>query len=115
MINRYLLAPLILFLFTVSCKTQPSNFIAVNQVGYHPEHQKQAFLVHADADSFVIINNEDKSIAFSGISSEPVPSDKATGDILSILDFTLLKEPGEYYIRLNNKPDIRSHSFMIAE
>lgn len=100
---------------SASCQSQPAEFIAVDQVGYHPDHQKQAFLVKADADSFEVIDADNQSVAFSGMISETKKPDEATGEAVSVIDFSELRESGKFYIRIKNTPDIRSHTFRIED
>ena len=101
-------------LISTGCESQPANFIAVNLVGYEPDELKQAFAVNADADSFEVISIGNEEVIFAGSPLHTKSPDSATGDALTVLDFTPVHESGRYYIRLKNNPKIRSQVFRVS-
>ncbi|MEX0720058.1 MAG: glycoside hydrolase family 9 protein [Balneolaceae bacterium] len=105
----------LIFLLTSFCDSVSSDFIAVNLTGYSSDDNKQAFLVNADANEFEVVHSADDQVAYSGFIWQQKKPDKATGDTVSLIDFSELTEPGEYYIRIAENPEIRSHSFKIDE
>lgn len=75
--------------------------IALNQVGYIADMPKTAVIVGA-ADVFEIVGAESGKTFFSGIPCDPV-SDEASGDSVSLIDFSAFNLCGEYVIRAGRK------------
>lgn len=111
-LRPYLLLCL-LVLVTTSCNSQPSEFVAVNLVGYETDELKQAFAVNAPADSFEVIHTDTDEVVFSASPLYTKQPDSAAGDALTVLDFTPLRDAGTYFIRLKNHPEIQSDIFQI--
>jgi endoglucanase len=84
--------------------------ISFDSVGYLPSRAKLATFV--DLDTFDI-KRADGSVAMSGTATGPITAD--TGESVKIADFTMLTEPGEYYIEATG-PDgvVDSAHFRIA-
>lgn len=93
----------ILLLITACTSEIQQPLIALNLVGYNSDQIKQAFLVNTKADEFEIIQLDGMNVVFSDAVGGEKKSDLATGDRLSILDFTGLKAEGEYIIRVVDK------------
>ena len=84
--------------------------IMLNQVGYISKMPKIAYLT-GSADYFQIVRAKGGKTVFSGTPSDPV-YDHASGDNVSMLDFSDLDENGEFYIRSGLK---RSGTFTISD
>src|SRR5690554_4694417 len=98
---------------SVSCQAQPSGFIAVNLAGYHPEEEKQAFLVNAQPDTFEILRLHNEEMVFRGSADEILQPDEATGDQIAILNFSAQADTGTYFIRLAGNKKIKSSPFAV--
>ena len=99
----------------VSCREQPSKpFIAVNLVGYQTDAPKQALLINHDSETFEIVHADRDEVVLKGITGLKKPPDSASGDQVSIIDFSLFGEAGKYYIRTISSDTIRSYPFAIA-
>lgn len=83
--------------------------IIVNQLGYRLEDYKTAVIV-GSTGQFHIVNQANNEIAWVGTSG-PLIEDKVSSASLSKLDFTSLKQPGDYFIEGN---DGRSLPFTIG-
>ncbi len=82
--------------------------IMFNQLGYIYNMQKLAYFT-GYADSFQIVRSHG-GVAFSGTPEHTV-YDEASGDNVSLIDFSELRECGEFYIRIGIR---RSHIFSIS-
>lgn len=113
-INQYLFIAG-LFVLMIACKPESySTFIAVNLAGYNTGQVKQALLVNSDGDEFEILRRDNSEVVFRGrIETEKQP-DIATGDRVSVLDFTSMETEGEYVIRINGDNVLLSDSFRIT-
>lgn len=89
---------------------QPMNKkIVLNQLGYCRDMRKTAAFVGV-ADEFIVADAFTGKTVFEAAASAPV-SDKASADVVSILDFSALNRCGNYYIRAGRR---RSPVFPIA-
>lgn len=98
---------------SVSCKAQPPGFIAVNLAGYHPDEEKQAFLVNAQPDTFEILRVHTGEMMYRNSAENILKPDEATGDQIAILNFSALADTGTYYIRLAGNKEIKSNPFSV--
>ncbi|MGO4881571.1 MAG: glycoside hydrolase family 9 protein [Bryobacteraceae bacterium] len=90
----FLLAPLCAF------AASPTTDIKVDQVGYLPHSPKLAMVSSATlAKEFSVRRAANDSVAFHGRLAEPV-TDKDSGDLIQIVDFTRLERPGKYYLEV---------------
>lgn len=85
--------------------------IRLNTVGYLPTSPKHASLAGVPATVFTVIRVADGAIALSGTVGTPILN-RDTGELLSDLDFSALRTPGEYRISLPATAD--SPAFRIA-
>lgn len=109
-------AVLYCLVFIAGCiQNSPESFISVNLVGYDSYSSKQAFLVNAEAERFEVIRVEDENVAYSGPLQTTIELDSATGDQLTIIDFSDFNIPGEYKIKTAGTPPVISHTFSIKE
>lgn len=106
---------LILLPIAASCSRTEKPFIAVNLQGYHPDHEKQALLVNAEPDSFEVVRHADDQIVLQSPPSGSRGPDLASGDSVTVLDFSALRSTDTYYLRSSNQPEIRSQPFRIDE
>ena len=86
-----------------------SRKIILNQVGYISNQVKTAVYA-GSADSFQIVNAKTGKIMFSGLLRSTV-YDKASGDTVSLIDFSTFNVCGKYYIRIGLK---KSMPFVIS-
>ncbi|MEX0610005.1 MAG: glycoside hydrolase family 9 protein [Balneolaceae bacterium] len=106
---------IVYFFLLWSCETSTSSFISVNLVGYNADYPKQAFLVNAKANTFEIVNSENNEVVYeNGIAPLKQP-DEATGDSISVIEFTDFSTPGSYFIRVKDSPQIHSLTFKIDD
>lgn len=115
--NRVLL-PASMLLLIIACTTEsPQQLIVVNLVGFHPDQVKQALLVNTFADEFDILRLDTMEVVYSGSVGREKSADLATGDWVSILDFTDFKTRGEYFIQVadKNRKLLQSGSFRISD
>ncbi|MDE5578222.1 MAG: glycoside hydrolase family 9 protein [Oscillospiraceae bacterium] len=87
-----------------------SKKILVNQLGYCRNMCKTAAFIGI-ADDFRVVDALTGKTVFQSLASEPV-SDKASADMISVLDFSALDRCGSYYIRTGIR---RSPVFSISE
>jgi len=85
--------------------------IRLNQVGYYPESNKIALAVFTGENTFEVINIEDNSVAYTGTLSQGAFWTDA-GDSIRSADFSELKIPGRYKIRIPGAGE--SHIFEIS-
>ena len=110
----YLTYALTAFLLLVGCSGNgKSEFVAVNLVGYPTNDIKQAFLVNAEAEAFELVNKSNGNVVFAGSAGPSKPKDAATGDKVTVLDFSDFNKPGTYFIRINEPAFYESTSFKI--
>jgi endoglucanase len=93
-------------------KTEATDIILVNQVGYAPASSKIA-LVRADAVKFEILDAQSGKIVFEGKTGD-AKEWKYSGDKVSTADFTSLQTPGKYKLYLPHQ-NISSFEFAIGE
>ncbi len=84
--------------------------IIINQIGYISNQTKTAVYA-GTADSFQIVSAENGKTMFSGFLKPPV-FDKASGDTVSLIDFSSFNVCGKYYIKIGLK---KSLSFVISD
>lgn len=109
-------AVLCCLVFIAACaQNTHDSFISVNLVGYDTYSSKQAYLVNAEADRFELIRTKDENIAYSGPLKTTIELDSATGDQLTIIDFSDFTIPGNYKIKTSGTPPVTSHTFSIKE
>ncbi|MDR1674488.1 MAG: glycoside hydrolase family 9 protein [Oscillospiraceae bacterium] len=84
-------------------------FIKVNQVGYDTYAEKEARVSNfpkfgtLGGKTYEVVNADTDETVFSGeISSVPLQLDEASGEDIRILNFSEVKTPGEYFIRIPN-------------
>lgn len=105
-------------LLMIACSTEvPQKLIAVNLVGFQPDDVKQALLVNTYADEFKILRLDTREVVFRDSVGRVRRPDLATGDQVSVLDFSNLKTRGEYIIQVTgrNGETVESGSFRISE
>lgn len=106
----------LLILVAVSCDEKPTEpFIAVNLVGYHPDFQKEAFLINMEIDSFSVINAETLQAVYTGKTGDRNLPDPATGDHVTVLDFSDFKNNGTFFVSTTDGDAIVSHPFSIED
>lgn len=89
-------------------------FIAVNQHGYAPNSTKYAIYPYASTGygtAFLLVDAETGANVYAG-TMRTGKLDDASGDIVSLIDFSAFTTPGTYVIRVN---DAVSVPFRIAE
>lgn len=84
--------------------------IFLNQVGYI-SNQKKTAVYTGTADSFQIIDAKTGKTMFSGLLRTTV-FDKASGDTVSLIDFSTFNVCGNYYIKIGLKKSI---TFVISD
>ncbi|MBR4096855.1 MAG: glycoside hydrolase family 9 protein [Oscillospiraceae bacterium] len=84
--------------------------IILNQVGYISNQVKTAVYA-GSADSFQIVDAKTGKTMFSGLLRSTV-YDKASGDTVSLIDFSTFNKRGKYYIRIGLK---KSLPFVISD
>ena len=84
--------------------------IFLNQVGYI-SNQKKTAVYTGTADSFQIIDAQTGKTMFSGLLRTTV-FDKASGDTVSLIDFSTFNVCGNYYIKIGLKKSI---TFVISD
>ncbi|MBQ3161334.1 MAG: glycoside hydrolase family 9 protein [Oscillospiraceae bacterium] len=84
--------------------------IFVNQIGYISNQVKTAVYT-GTADSFQIVNAKTGRTMFSGLLRTTV-YDKASGDTVSLIDFSTFNMCGKYYIKIGLK---KSAPFVISD
>ncbi|MBQ7980007.1 MAG: glycoside hydrolase, partial [Oscillospiraceae bacterium] len=84
--------------------------IFLNQIGYISNQTKTAVYA-GTADSFQIVNAKTGKTMFSGLLRSTV-YDKASGDTVSLIDFSTFNVCGKYYIKIGLK---KSHPFVISD
>lgn len=105
---KYFISCLIL-LTTLFAKSQ---VITVNQIGYFPDQKKYA-IVHSDEPvEFSVLEAETGKIVFSAKTSLPALWEHA-GMKVCMADFSKLKTPGNYYIKLSDNE--QSYNFSIRK
>ncbi len=88
--------------------------IAVDMVGYKTNTPKQAYLVNTEAEEFALIRTKDSVVVYEGFMGIKKRPDVATGDSVTIIDFSDFNEPGEYQIRTNGSTKLNSRPFFIG-
>jgi len=104
--------------FINSCTHSPEKyFIAVNQVGYEIDSPKQAYLVNAEATWFELVRTYDSKVVFSDSIKTTAEKDSATGDIISVIDFSEYNSEGEYVIKAvgSQSESLISNKFKISQ
>ena len=112
--NQFLIVLLSVFIIHGCAQKAPAEFIAVNLAGYQMDDNKEAFLVNAQASTFEVVNSLYGDIVYTGTAKEHYQSDPASGDEVTILDFTVLDSPGLYFIRVKEPIPYLSETFEIA-
>jgi endoglucanase len=99
---RYLWFILVLSLTTFSAIAQGLSLdIRLNQLGYFPNAVKVAAIADTESDSFHIMTSDLSTLVYSG---ELLPPEyySSSGEYVSLANFTLLTEPGEYVLVVND-------------
>lgn len=112
------LLPISVLLLMIACTTEtPRQLIAVNLVGFHPDQEKHAILANTFADIFEILQFDTREVVYSDSVGRETPADLATGDWVSVLDFTDFKDRGEFFIQVVDKNGqiLQSGSFRISD
>ena len=87
--------------------------IITNQVGYRTGSSKMVVVRNAgNATKFKVVNDTDKSVAFTGDLSAPMEN-KSAGETNLIGDFTSVTTPGDYHIEVEGLEN--SYSFVIRD
>ena len=97
-------------MFARGAKNGMNKKIILNQLGYINTMPKTAVFT-GNAELFQIISAENGKTMFSGLASGPV-FDAASGDTLSLIDFSTFNVCGSYYIRVGLR---KSSVFTISE
>lgn len=85
--------------------------VRVNTVGFLPERGKRATYVGRQS-SFEVRRVEDDSVVHSGEAGPDVDA-QDSGEVVHVVDFREVTEPGEYYLQVRGVG--RSPSFRIGE
>lgn len=85
--------------------------IKFNQLGFLPPSQKLAVVSDASADSFAVLDAASGKTVLEGRLGAPASWD-ASGETVRLADFSALRTPGTYRIRVAGQPD--SAPFPIA-
>ena len=96
-------------LFSVS--EAADDGIHVDQVGYLTNHDKVAMVADAKDKTFEIIDTKTNKVVFTGSLSAP-KYDAMSEETLSKADFTNLKTPGTYILKVGNR---ESYDFEIGD
>lgn len=96
-------------LFSVS--EAADDGIHVDQVGYLTNHDKVAMVADAKDKTFEIIDTKTNKVVFTGKLSAP-KYDAMSEETLSKADFTNLKTPGTYILKVGNR---ESYDFEIGD
>jgi len=95
-INVWFIVVLILASFSTRAQDLSLD-IRLNQLGYLPNAVKVAALINTESDSFHVMTGNLDSIVFEGELLPPVYY-SSSGEYVSLANFSLLTEPGEYVI-----------------
>lgn len=101
-----------LFLFTLLLNRSLEAKVFVNQQGYLPDQLKMAYTDHA-VDWFAVIDMTTEQTVFQGSVILRKTDDPSTGLDVYLADFSSLKKPGQYKIRLSDGQE--SVPFTIAD
>ncbi|MEX1212597.1 MAG: glycoside hydrolase family 9 protein [Balneolaceae bacterium] len=111
-----LVAVFLILMVPVGCQQSvPAPFIAIDQVGYRQFGPKQAFQVHGQSTQFELIRSDTTDTVKSIPAISTLGPDLATGDRVTIIDFSAVNRPGEYQIRSTDTNEILSDRFVIAK
>lgn len=102
----------------VACSSEiPKQLIAVNLVGFTTDQVKQALLVNTFAKEFKVLRLDTMEVVYRDSVGRERSVDLASGDWVSVLDFTDLTTQGEYIIQVTDKGGnlLESGSFRIAD
>lgn len=112
---------LIISLFLSSCSwsklekeietAELSEKIRLNQVGYHPLHEKQFTIADSTAMNFVIVNDQGRIVHKGGSIEKGMW--EPSGEYLRVADFTTFRKPGTYRIHVLGLGN--SYPFQIRE
>ncbi|MCW2768562.1 MAG: cellulase, partial [Nocardioides sp.] len=103
-INKYLLT-LVIIIYGKLSSAQQEQKIAINQLGFYPNASKIAVIIEdVSATSFDIISTKTQAIVYSGKLSETKQSINSSLKTKQA-NFSLLKKPGAYVIRVKGLPD----------
>jgi endoglucanase len=92
----------VLMLAGISTQAQDlSPNIRINQLGYLPNAVKVAAVINTEADSFQVMTSDLNTMVFEGVLLPPVYY-SSSGEYVSLANFSLLTEPGEYVILVND-------------
>jgi endoglucanase len=75
--------------------------IRLNQAGYLPNAVKVAAVINTESDSFQVMTSDLDTLLFEGELLPPVYY-SSSGEYVSLANFSLLTEPGEYVIVVND-------------
>lgn len=75
--------------------------IKINKVGYRPIDFKEA-IINKKVKKFEIIDAKNNKSIFSGTPKHHTDKDSDSGDYIAYADFTEVKTPGKYYIKLSD-------------
>jgi endoglucanase len=100
---KKLLTILILSFHAVSLLFSQS-IIKVNQLGYLTGYPKCAWVNDVPVKEFrwTVRNSVNRAIVFSALATASDQTDPATGEKVTLLDFSSLKTPGSYYIEIDD-------------
>ncbi len=88
------------FLLALRAFAEPSLDIKIDQVGYPTALPKNAFITSEKAQGgFKVLKALDQTLALEGTLGDPV-TDADSGDVLRLADFSALKKPGSYFLRV---------------
>jgi endoglucanase len=87
--------------------------IVVDQEGYRPNDSKLAFIKGIPGEKFEVVDNARRKVVFSGKFDNAGIHDQATDDVTYTIDFTRLKNPGRYFLRIPSTSTI-SREFTVA-
>lgn len=84
--------------------------IRINQMGYIPEGMKELIFTGSEKE-FTVYNYVENKPVYQGILTTP-EYDEVSGDTISKGDFSIVKEPGKYYVKAGDEV---SPMFVISE
>ncbi|NET38611.1 MAG: glycosyl hydrolase family 5 [Cyanothece sp. SIO1E1] len=99
-----LTALLTVYGYSTHSHAQATNSIVINQVGYQPNWSKTAFLLKSkptDLKTAEVVDLASGETVFTLQPGQP-QSDTADGNAIYPLDFSALRQPGTYYLRVGN-------------
>jgi len=100
--NKNILLISVLVQLTLVTMAQSLSYdIRLNQLGYLPNAVKVAAVINTESDSFQVMTSNLSATVFEG-ELLPAVYYSSSGEYVSLANFTLLTEPGEYVLIVND-------------